>query len=180
MSDGQNTAAIIGLIKGVAPGIATALAGPAAGAAVAFLSSKLGVPVEKVQETVLGMTPDQLVHMKELDYDFQKFALDNGIKLDLAQIDLNKTEAEVGKNTQGWQAFFIAGWRPYIGWICGMGIGYQFLLRPLFNGIAVLFNGDPTTFPALEIQDLIALVTTMLGHSALRSWDKKNGTANEQ
>lgn len=171
MSNGENTNAILGILKGVAPTIATALGGPLAGAAVSFLSSKLGVPVEKVQETVAGMTPDQLIKMKELDYQFQEFCKENDIKLDLAQIEVNKVEASS-------ESLFVAGWRPFLGWIGGIGIGYQFLVRPLLNGIFHLLGWDASVFQSLEIQDLIALVCTMLGNSAMRSWDKKNGTEN--
>jgi hypothetical protein len=170
MANGENTNAILGILKGVAPTLATALGGPAAGAAVAWLSARLGVPIEKVQETVAGMTPDQLIKMKELDYEFQKFVKENDIKLDLGQIEVNKIEASSS-------SLFVAGWRPFLGWIGGIGIGYQFLLRPLFNGIIFLFGGSYDTFASLEMQDLIAIVVTMLGHSALRSMDKKNGVA---
>lgn len=168
MADGQNTAAIVSLIKGVAPGLATALAGPLAGGAVAWLSSKLGVPVDKVQETVAGMTGDQLIKMKELDLEYQKFCQENGIKLDLEQIEVNKIEAAS-------TSLFVAGWRPFLGWIGGVGIGYQFLLRPIFNGLISLFGGPHDAFASLEMQDLIAIVVTMLGHSALRTIDKRNG-----
>ncbi|MDE1868323.1 MAG: hypothetical protein KGI08_11535, partial [Thaumarchaeota archaeon] len=55
------------VLRSVAPMIATALGGPLAGAAVSFLSSKLGVDPALVEQTVAGMTPADLVRMKELD-----------------------------------------------------------------------------------------------------------------
>jgi hypothetical protein len=179
MADGQNTAAIVGLLKGVAPILTAAMgpAGPLAAVALSFLSSKLGVPVDKVQETIAGMTPDQMIQMKQLDNDFVLHCKQNDIQLDLEQIKLNEEEAKVAQGTDKWWVqLWVGGWRPYIGWICGTAIGYQFLARPLLNGFTALFHlASGAPFPALEVQDLIALVTTMLGHSALRSLDKKNG-----
>jgi Protein of unknown function (DUF3154). len=161
------------LVKSILPTIATALGGPLAGAAVTFLADKLGISEptqEKIQQTLSGMSAADLVKMKELDYEFQKYMAEIGIKLDLAQIKVNEKEAE---STNWW----VSGWRPYIGWICGTGLGYQFLVRPLLNGLAHLFGVDGDVFNSLEIQDLFAIVTTMLGNAALRSMDKKHGVA---
>ena len=119
--------AIVDLIRSVAPTIATALGGPLAGAAVGFLSNKLGLSentVEAVQNAVAGMKPEDLVKMKQLDLDFQKFMAENNIKLDLAQLDVNKEEA---KSTN----WFVAGWRPGIGWVCGFALAYVAVLEPI-------------------------------------------------
>jgi len=43
---------------------------------------------------------------------------------ELAQVAVNTTEAASS-------SLFIGGWRPFIGWICGAGLGYEFLLRPM-------------------------------------------------
>lgn len=161
------------ILKTVLPTIANALlpgAGAVVGIAENWLAGKLGVPADKVQETLAGMKPEDIIKMKELDNEFKEYCLENGIKLDLAQIEVNLQEAKS-------ERIFVAGWRPFIGWICGTGIGYHFLLRPIFNGLVAIFGGS-AEFPALEIQDLIALVVTMLGSASLRSYDKKNGTGN--
>ena len=182
MSNGQITDEVLSALKGVAPILGNALlpgaGGPIAAAAMSFLSSKLSVPVDKVQETLAGMTPDQIVQMHGLDIDFQKFCLDNGIKLDEDQIALNTEETKVAQGTDKWWVqLWIAGWRPFVGWICGTAVGYEFLIRPVFNGIAALFGAAHAPFPTLEIQDLFALLTTLLGHSAMRSYDKAKGVS---
>lgn len=163
------------ILRSVAPTLATAFLGPLAGAATSFLSDKLGTSntVEAVTQAIAGMNPEQMLKMKELDIKFQEFMAENAIRLDLGEQEINKIEAQ--SNRGAWLDLFIAGWRPYLGWVGGLGIGYQFLLRPIFNGFAFLLGGS-YAFPALEVQDLIALVTLLLGHSAMRSWDKKNGS----
>jgi hypothetical protein len=78
----------------------------------------------------------------------------------------NAVNLEEAKNTN----LFVSGWRPFIGWICGVGLAYHYLVYPLL--VALI----PHILP-LDVGDLIALVATMLGMGGLRSWDKKNGVA---
>lgn len=179
MADGQNTAVLAGLLKGVAPVLATALgpAGPLAAVALSFLSSKLGVPVDKVQETIAGMTPDQMIQLKQIDNDFELHKQQLDLQIPLAQIQLNATEAEAGKNLSGWMAFFVSGWRPAIGWTGASGLAYQFLLMPLANGILNIFHVTGQ-FPNLDIKDLLTITLNLLGFGAMRSWDKNNGNGN--
>lgn len=180
MADGKNTAAVLGVLKGAAPILGTALAAGnplgalVAGAAVDFLAARLGVQDKTPEAVTQALSQLPTPELAKLDYEFKQHLEDNNFQLNLAQIDTNKTEA-------GSQFLFVAGWRPYIGWICGTGIGYQFLLRPFLNGMCALFGYDDPLgpFPTLEIQDLIAIVVTMLGHSYLRSKDKARGVANE-
>ena len=65
---------LISLLKGVAPVLATAVAGPAGGAAVGWLASKLGVPdatVEGITEALTG-NPEMTMKLKELDLEYAK------------------------------------------------------------------------------------------------------------
>jgi hypothetical protein len=65
---------LIGLLKGVAPVLATAIAGPAGGAAVGWLADKLGVPdatVEGITEALTG-NPEMTMKLKELDLEYAK------------------------------------------------------------------------------------------------------------
>jgi len=65
---------LIGLLKGVAPVLATAVAGPAGGAAVGWLASKLGIDdatIEGVTEALTG-NPEMTMKLKELDLEYAK------------------------------------------------------------------------------------------------------------
>lgn len=65
---------LLGLLKGVAPVLATAIAGPAGGAAVGWLADKLGVPdatVEGITEALTG-NPELTMKLKELDLEYAK------------------------------------------------------------------------------------------------------------
>ena len=65
---------LIGLLKGVAPVLATAVAGPAGGAAVGWIASKLGIDdatVEGVTQALTG-NPEMALKLKELDLEYAK------------------------------------------------------------------------------------------------------------
>lgn len=160
------------ILKDVAPTLATALIGPLGGAAIEFIAGKLGTDktVEAVQNKLSGFTAEQLVRMKELDVQFQEFMAANSIALNLGEQEINKIEAA----STNW---FISGWRPFLGWIGGVGIAYQFVVRPIFNGFIFSLGGQ-YNFQTLDMQDLVALVTLLLGHVASRSYDKAKGTTN--
>ena len=45
-------------------------------------------------------------------------------KIDLAQLEVNKAEA-ASRN------IFVAGWRPFVGWTCGMALAYTYVVQPI-------------------------------------------------
>jgi hypothetical protein len=72
-------------LKTVLPTVATALGGPLAGVAVNFIADKLGLEektVEAVQAAISGASPEQLVQLKQIDADLQKYFAGLGIKLE--------------------------------------------------------------------------------------------------
>src|SRR5438270_2648832 len=72
-----------------------------------------------------------------------------------AQTDINKIEAAS-------TSVFVAGWRPYVGWIFGTGLGLQCIVAPLFTWLSALF-GHPTPFPTFDNVLLQATLAGMLG-----------------
>lgn len=78
-------------------------------------------------------------------------------------------QAAINANEASNKNMFVAGWRPFIGWVCGCGLAYEFLLRPF--GVALGLN-----MLNLDISSLMGLVISMLGLGAYRSFDKINGT----
>ena len=65
---------LIGLLKGVAPVLATAIAGPAGGAAVGWLASKLGIDDDTIEGVTNALTgnPELTLKLKELDLEYAK------------------------------------------------------------------------------------------------------------
>jgi len=74
------------------------------------------------------------------------------------------------------KSVFVAGWRPAIGWVCAIGLGYQFLILPfagLINAYAVL----PAELPSIQAAELTTLVMALLGLGGLRTFEKSKGLA---
>ena len=78
------------------------------------------------------------------------------------------TNQEEAKSTN----WFVAGWRPFIGWICGSGLLYQFLIYPILIAFA-------PHIVQLDMGTLLALLGGLLGLGAMRSYDKLKGNGSE-
>jgi hypothetical protein len=65
---------LVSLLKGVAPVLATAVAGPAGGAAVGWIASKLGIPDDTIEGVTAALTgnPEMTMKLKELDLEYAK------------------------------------------------------------------------------------------------------------
>ena len=89
--------------------------------------------------------------------------LEADVKLAIAQTEVNKVEASTDT--------FRGGWRPFIGWICGLGLGIQFIISPLFTWVSLLL-GYNVIFPILDSEVLMTLLFGMLGLGTLRTTEK--------
>ena len=96
-------------------------------------------------------------------------ALDAQLQMALAQSQTNTAEATNGN-------WFRAGWRPYIGWVCGTGLAYQLLARPLLQ-MAIGLAGSDVQMVALEMETLKTLLFGMLGLGAMRTYEKVKSVA---
>ena len=90
----------------------------------------------------------------------------------LAQIEVNKMEAASG-------SIFKGGWRPFIGWVCGVAIAYAFVAQPLIEWVVAVNQLDIIT-PKLNVDTLYQLVLAMLGMATLRTYEKKNQVNREK
>jgi hypothetical protein len=95
------------------------------------------------------------------------------------QLDINKAEAQN-------PSVFMAGWRPSIGWIGAIALGYQFILYPLLLWVWAILEAK-TWVPAgakaplpLQADMLFAIVTGMLGIAGMRSYEKVKGAQTDR
>ena len=88
----------------------------------------------------------------------------------MGQIEINKVEASH-------KSIFVAGWRPFVGWTCGVALAYNFVVRPLGMSIAFYLGADLTDAPELDITELLTVLGGMLGLGALRTGEKIKGVA---
>ena len=71
------------------------------------------------------------------------------------------------------RTIFVAGWRPFIGWTCGVALAYAFVGQPIIEWLIAL-NGLDIESPKLNVDTLYQLVLAMLGMATLRTYEKKN------
>lgn len=97
----------------------------------------------------------------------------------LARLALHPTELQVELNRieAAHRSVFVAGWRPFIGWICGAALAYTFIGHPLLEWAAALWGDPKLKPPLLLIDNLLELVLAMLGLSGLRTFEKVQGRA---
>lgn len=92
--------------------------------------------------------------------------LDAYVKGLQGQLGINAKEAEH-------KSIFVAGWRPFVGWVCGIGLAYISILEPIMR-FAAAMNGYTGEFPVIDTTLTMQVLLGMLGIGALRSMDKKN------
>ena len=93
------------------------------------------------------------------------------MKPSLAQIELNKIEA-------GHRSIFVAGWRPFIGWVCGLALLWHFILFDLLSWTTVNHFPHVTELPELTgTETLVTVLLSLLGLGAMRTAEKFAGRA---
>jgi len=96
------------------------------------------------------------IQMKEIEARLQE-----------KQLDINKAEASH-------RSIFVSGWRPFLGWISGLSIGYVYLFQPILDMILQMFQVQ-VDWVQLDLGQLMPLVLGMLGLGGLRSFEKAKG-----
>lgn len=88
-------------------------------------------------------------------------------QLDLAQMEVNKQEATHA-------SIFVAGWRPFIGWVCGLAFAYHYLVQPLLVFLLAA-AGHAVAPPAFDMEAMMYVLGGMLGLGGLRTIEKAKG-----
>lgn len=116
-------------------------------------------PAAKAEAKLKMLTLRQEGALKELEAE---------TSLALQQIAVNMKEAES-------PSLFKGGWRPAVGWVCAVGLGYQFIGQPLIAWGSAFYTVPVP--PTLDLGDLLTLLFGMLGLGAYRTYEKKEGIA---
>jgi hypothetical protein len=86
------------------------------------------------------------------------------------QLEINKAEAASG-------SLFKGGWRPFIGWVCGVAFAYHFVLQPLIVFGVTAAGVEIPDLPEFDMSSLMTVMMGMLGLGGLRSFEKNKGVA---
>lgn len=95
-------------------------------------------------------------------------------KLDLAQIDVNRTQAQSA-------SWFVAGARPAALWICVLAFAWHYIFADLAAWAVALWGPAGLTLPQLSgADDLLTVFLALLGMSTIRGWEKSRGVARDR
>ena len=131
-----------------------------------FFAKILGSAAKEPIEAI-GTVFDDLFTSDEEKLDKQALLTRIAQKPHILQAEINKIEA-------GHRSLFVAGWRPFIGWVCGVGFLWAFLGHPLFEWIVVIRKLGITA-PAIPTDSMLELVLALLGLGSLRTYEKIMG-----
>lgn len=101
--------------------------------------------------------------MKLRELDLKAMAIEAGLLQ--AQMEVNKEEAKH-------VSLFVAGWRPFCGWVCGSALAYHFIVLPLMTFLITVYQWEVPPLPVFDMGTLMTVLLGMLGIGGLRSFEK--------
>ena len=106
----------------------------------------------------------------KLAHEIATLATKQAHEISLAQIEVNKAEAASG-------SVFKGGWRPFIGWTCGVAFAYHFVIQPLLLFIVAILGITIPDLPTFDMGSLLTVLGGLLGLGSLRTFEKFKGVA---
>ena len=93
----------------------------------------------------------------QIAFELSTMAERHAQEIALQQIEVLKADAKGN--------WFQSSWRPLIGWICGLGLGINYLVSPICAGFGIII-------PQADMSVMMPLLFGMLGLAGMRSFDK--------
>lgn len=143
------------IVGTVAPTLATALGGPLAGVAVKTIATQLlgndKASEEEVEAAVLAASPQDLIKLKEIEFEFKKTMVDAGIKLEeIAAQDRNSARSREVQAQDSWTPRVLA--TVVVG-------GFLFCVYAVLSGYV----------SGLKDPMIATLVGTMIGYTSAKA-----------
>jgi hypothetical protein len=124
--------------------------------------------IEPISDILEKLIPDKDLKIRlkhELESELHR--------ANLAQLKVNQQEA-------AHNSLFVAGWRPFIGWVCGVALCWHFILHPITVMIIRLAGYEEIILPDFDFSQLSTILMGMLGLGGLRTFEKMKGVSREQ
>ena len=99
-----------------------------------------------------------------LAHEIATMAEKHAQELAKGQLEVNKVEASNSN-------LFVSGWRPFIGWTCGLGMFGNFITIPFANFVLALLEIN-IVIPLVPLETMMPVLMGMLGLGAMRSYEK--------
>lgn len=86
------------------------------------------------------------------------------------QLEVNKAEAASS-------SVFVAGWRPFIGWVCGAACAWNWIGLPVVKAALLTFTSIKLDLAPADLTEMLPVLMGMLGLGALRTYEKTQRVA---
>lgn len=126
---------------------------------VSAIMSGIGTLAKDIRQAITGDLP------AEKQAEIQQKLMELELKAMEGQMAVNLEEAKH-------ESIFVAGWRPFVGWVGGSALLYASILEPLISWIAQVGYGYQGSFPKLDTTITMQVLFGILGLGAFRSFDK--------
>jgi hypothetical protein len=120
-------------------------------------------PILEIGKSLLDRFIPDPAEKAKAEMELVKMAADGELKQVIAQLEINAKEA-------AHPSLWVAGWRPYFGWVGGTAFLYVGLLKPLLSWFAAI-KGWPLP-PDIDTEFLWVVVSGLLGIGGLRTFEK--------
>ena len=137
--------------------------GALANGAVGGLLGGIGTLAKDIRQAITGDLP------AEKQAEIQQKIMEIELAAATGQMQINLEEAKS-------EHLFVSGWRPAVGWIGAIALGYASVLEPLMTWCATAY-GLKVDFPALDTTITMQVLFGILGLGAFRSFDKAQSPA---
>ena len=129
----------------------------------------IGALIPAVSGILDKFVPDADTKQK-LAHEISTMAEKHAHELARGQLEINKAEAQ-SRN------IFVAGWRPFIGWTCGVALLAHFFFFFSADVVTAHMGIPPVQYPAFDMDSLMTILLGMLGLGGIRSFEKFKGVA---
>jgi len=91
--------------------------------------------------------------------------------------ELAKGQLEINKAEASHRSIFVAGWRPFLGWILASAMGWHFIFAPVTIFVCAYLGVDIPELPVFDMDSLMTVLLGMLGLGGLRTAEKIKGVS---
>jgi len=126
---------------------------------------------------IVGPLVDKLVDRIPNPTERQRAKEEFESQLLTAITQASQAQAKINEVEAAHRSVFVAGWRPFIGWVCGIGILWSFIVQPVVTRAIKIWGNPEMDIPLIPTDGLYQLVLAMLGMGGLRTFEKIKGVA---
>ena len=113
----------------------------------------------------VGDVLDELFTSKEEELTLETVKQRLAQRPQLAQTKVNEVQA-------AHRSIFVAGARPFLMWVCGLGFLFAFVINPLLTWLFPVMSN-----PEIPLAVMLELTLAMLGLAGLRTVEKLKGVS---